>query len=83
MSIYKKHKCALLIPLVLLIVVDLVAFFHITNDIVVFVVSTTTELLVFTLTMGLTYYYIFKNWSNIVGYLRWGKNKVRGANEPK
>lgn len=78
MSIYKKHKCSLLLPLLLLIIVDIIAFFQITDDVVIFAISTTSELLIFILTMGLTYYYIFKNWSNIVGYLRWTKSKIRG-----
>lgn len=78
MSIYKKYKCSLLLPLLLLIIVDVIAFFQITDDIVIFAFSTTSELLIFILTMGLTYYYIFKNWNNIVGYIRWTKSKIRG-----
>lgn len=84
MSIYKRHKCALLLPLVMLIVVDVIAFLHITDDIAVLAISTTTELLIFLLTTSLTHYYIFKNWCNIVGYLRWSRVKLRGKkNEPK
>lgn len=68
-ELYKKHKCSLMLPLVFLIIIDLIAFFHIADDIVVVDISTRTELIIFTITMLLTFYYISKQRQNIREYI--------------
>lgn len=75
MSIYHKHKCGVLIPLFLLILVDILAFLLVTDDISVLVANIRTELLIFTFTLTLTYYYLFKNANNIRQYFNWFKRK--------
>lgn len=77
-KLYEKHKCHLLIPLALLIAIDILAFFHITDDIVYWRISTTNELLIFILSLTMTYYYIYKNVSNIRKYIRIITKFVRG-----
>lgn len=66
----QRHKCSVLIPLVFLIIVDVLAFAHITDDIVVLVVSTEVEGYIFVFCLTLTYYYMFKQKENIRYYLR-------------
>lgn len=78
-SLYHKHKCGSLVPLLLLIVIDIIAFEHITDDFVVVKVSTTTELLVFTVSLTMTYYYLYKQHYNVRAYLKWFKNLFKGG----
>lgn len=68
-SLYDKHKCGLLVPLLLLIAVDVLAFVHITDDITLFVISTKTELFIYTFSLTMTYYYLYKNNANIRFYV--------------
>lgn len=77
-SLYKAHKCGLLIPLLLLIGIDILAFIHITGDLVLYEMTTRTELLIFTISLTLTYYYICKNNLNINIYLKWLTNTIKG-----
>ena len=79
MSLYNKHKCGLIVPLILLIFIDVLAFEHITGDFVLFSVSAKTELLVFTVSLTMTYYYLYKQHYNIRAYLKWFKNLFKGA----
>ena len=69
-KLYKKHKCSLMLPLFLLIIIDIIAFEHIVDDITVVNISTRTELIIFTISMFLTCYYIFKQHQNIREYCR-------------
>jgi hypothetical protein len=78
-SLYHKHKCGSLVPLILLICIDVLAFEHITDDFVVFTASTTTELLVFTFSLTMTYYYLYKQHYNVRAYLKWFRNLFKGA----
>lgn len=75
MSIYHRHKCGVLIPLFLLVLVDIFAFMLVTDDISVLVADIRTELLIFTFTLTLTYYYLFRNANNIRQYFKWFKRK--------
>ena len=69
-KLYKKHRCSLMLPLVLLVAIDVMAFEHIIDDIIVVNVSTRIELIIFTISMFLTFYYIFKQHQNIRDYCR-------------
>ena len=77
-SLYDKHKCCLLVPLLVLIAVDVLAFVHITDDIVIFAISTKTELLIFTFSLTITYYYLYKSNANIRFYVMWFVNLFKG-----
>mgnify|MGYP006986376820 FL=1 len=76
--LYHKHKCSSLIPLLLLIIIDFIAFEHIV-DVFSFVdLSTQNELFVFIFSLTLTYYYLCKHHSNIRAYYKWLKHKIKG-----
>lgn len=79
MNFYRKHKCALLIPLLLLIVIDVIAFEHITDDIAMIAISTTMELWIFIVSLSLTYYYIYKHHQNIRAYYCYLKRLFKGG----
>lgn len=77
-SLYDKHKCGLLVPLLLLIAVDVLAFVHITDDIVLFAISIKTELFIFTFSLTMTYYYLYKNNANIRLCVMWFVSLFKG-----
>lgn len=76
---YHKHKCGLLVPLLLLILIDFIAFEHIIDKFTFVDVSTQTELFVFVFSLTLTYYYLYKQHQNIRAYLKWLKQLFKGG----
>lgn len=84
---YQKHKCdrfCSMSALICLILIDILAFFHITDDVVFFAVSTQTELFIFTVSLTLTYYYIYKQHYNVRAYIKLFTRLFKGVkNESK
>lgn len=77
--LYHEHKCSSLIPLLLLVLIDFVAFEQILDNLAFIDVSTQTELWVFICSLTLTYYYVCKQHSNIRAYWKWFKQLFKGA----
>lgn len=68
-QLYKKHQCSLIAPLVFLLLIDIIAFLQILDDLSLVDISTRTELIIFTFSMSLTYYYLSKQRQNIRKYI--------------
>ena len=77
-KLYQKHKCNVILPLLLLIMVDIIAFLHITEDVVFFVINTKIELFVFTISTAITYYYLSKHKQTIRQICNLIKNLFKG-----
>lgn len=78
MEFKSEWKCNMILPLLFLILIDLIAFFHIANDIIIIHLSTHTQLVIFTISLILTCYYINKRSCEIIDCFRkikrWCKN---------
>lgn len=68
-QLYKKHQCSLIAPLVFLALIDIIAFLQVLDDLSLVDISTRSELIIFTLSMSLTYYYLGKQRQNIRKYI--------------
>ena len=77
-ALYHKHKCGSFVPLLFLILIDFIAFEHIIDSFAFINVSTQTEILVFVLSLALTYYYLCKQHQNIRAYCKWLKQLFKG-----
>lgn len=78
-TLYHKHKCGSLVPLLLLIIVDFIAFEQIIDTFALIDVSTQTELLIFIFSLTMTYYYLCKQHYNIRAYIKWFKHLFKGG----
>lgn len=75
---YRKHKCGSLVPLLLLIVINIMAFEQIIGVFTFVNASKREEVLVFVFSLILTHYYLYKQHSNIRAYFKWLKNLFKG-----
>lgn len=78
-TLYHKHKCGSLVPLLLLIIVDFIAFEQIIDTFALIDVSTQTEFLIFIFSLTMTYYYLCKQHYNIRAYWKWLKQLFKGG----